>query len=493
MNYINVMNNSILPFFQALDWQNLMRSEQAINLPITLSLLDWKEPLSLDEIIRIVPGKRLVAFGMLGNRPIVAKLFYAAGNAQSHAKRDLLGTEALIAASIPTPKIFFTGTDVSKQIHILVYEKIVDAESLDTIWHTDHNNAHFASIMHAMTIELATQHVLGIVQHDLHFKNFLLAHHHIYTLDGGSITNANHPLEKKISLQNLALFFAQMGIGQSALQQELYKTYIQSRGWLDREKDYLYLQSTAHQYLNLRWKNLAKKVFRNSSAFAYLKTTTSSVMYDRHYYSAHFLKILQDPEKLFSDPKTRILKAGRTSTVAKINVDGHSLVLKRYNIKGFWHGLRRAFRPTRAATAWQLSQCLRLLGIPTAKPVAFIENRFLGCRGKSYFLMEYIEGRHAGEYFSTDHTDHSHFKTVACRIVKLIENLATLSLTHGDLKMTNILIKHHMPILIDLDGMKKHITQAGFKRAYANELTRLLSNWNNKPMVQRLFEEILHS
>jgi serine/threonine-protein kinase RIO1 len=73
----------------------------------------------------------------------------------------------------------------------------------------------------------------------------------------------------------------------------------------------------------------------------------------------------------------------------------------------------------------------------------------------------------------------------------VLENLAVLKITHGDLKMTNILIANQQPVLIDLDGMCEHQTFSGFKRVFNQEIKRFMENWRHLPAVQRLFEELM--
>jgi tRNA A-37 threonylcarbamoyl transferase component Bud32 len=165
-------------------------------------------------------------------------------------------------------------------------------------------------------------------------------------------------------------------------------------------------------------------------------------------------------------------------------------VVKRYNIKNTWHWLRRSLRVTRAAQSWRLSNLLRLFGVPTAKPVAFIEKRVLGLRNKSYFIMEYVNGEHMGEYFAKYKEDDAHFEKIAMRVVTLLNNLTKLRVSHGDLKVTNILIENDRPVIIDLDGMSEHASQAKASKAFKKDFKRFMKNWDRRPSVKALFERL---
>lgn len=483
------MKSNTTNLLQNISWEDLTSADRMTTVPFSLALTDSTDLLTIEEIIRIIPSKRLVAYATWGDRHVVAKLFYDS-KAKKHALRDFEGTEALQAAGVPTPACYYIGSDTTKKIHVLIFERLVDAENLATLWNLKTDLESIEPLLHAVTLELATQHVMGILQRDLHFKNFMVNENQIHTLDGGNIERHNKPIAKAESLENLALFFSQLGIGAEKLKQKLFHTYIQSRGWLVKSNDYHLLQAEVAQWNKKRWQQYEKKIMRDCTAFCELKAASSRIVYDRNYHSAKLVEFLKHPDEAFTKPDTIILKAGRSSTVAKIMLNGKPLVVKRYNIKNIWHRIRRLFRTTRALHSWRLAHYLQFFGISTAKPIAFIENNFFGMRGKSYFVMEYIDGTHLGNYFSKSIEDTS-YVLLATRVVRIFENLTRLSLTHGDLKMTNIMVVNEKPILLDLDGMKKHASQLGLKLAYNKEIKRFLANWDNSPSVKKLFERLL--
>lgn len=473
-------------------WKELHRADRTMPVPFQIPFTDINTTLVCDEIIRLLPGKRLVAFATWNEKPVVAKLFFQSGkHAKRHIEREVAGVEALVTSRTPTPKILWQGTALKQKVQVLIFERIMDAVSLDILWQEKKNTIEAVRLMQAATIELATQHVLGIEQRDLHLKNFLVTHKTIYTLDGGSIKQHPGILPKELSIDHLALFFAQLGVGTEELQEKLFQTYIKARSWIVKKADVDLLLKATRKWIEKRWERYHSKIQRNSTAFAYKKSITHLVMYDREYKTAAMDLLIKHPDAIFQHPDTQILKAGRSSTVAKIKIDDRYFVIKRYNIKNIWHRLRRCLRTTRAATSWILAQQLCLFGIPTAKPVAFVENRFFGLRGKSYFIMEYIEGPHAGDYFANYRDGNEAMISVAERIVALFVNLTKLRLTHGDTKMTNILIKNDQPYLIDLDGMMEHRSQIGLKMAFKNEMRRFMKNWETMPAVKSLFENIL--
>ncbi len=489
ISYINNMQADNIP---ETTWKDLLYANRStVIVPFQMKLGEHDAPLQCEQILRIMPGKRLVACGTWNDQMVVAKLFFGQRGAKRHYATELNGIETLLSSGVPTPRLLFYGTAYQKRVHVLLFEQIVDARNLEDLWQGKTSLEEQVPLMHAVTIELATQHVLGVVQTDLHFKNFLLKGNQIYTLDGGSIESYHEPLAKKPSLDHLGLFFAQLGVGTEKMQQALFQAYARARGWIVKPADIEYLNAAVKRWNQSRWTTYQEKVMRNCSAFARIKKPGALIMYDRDFLSDKFLAFLANPESVFTDPQNKILKKGRTATVVKANIDGKVLVVKRYNVKGAWHWLRRSLRTTRAAKSWRLANLLRLFGVPTPKPIAFIEKRFFGFRNKSYFVMEYVPGEHLGDYFAKYKQDDAHFEKIALRVITLLTNLTKLRLSHGDLKVTNILIHDDHPVMIDLDGMTEHKTKMGAAKAFKKDFKRFLKNWEKRPSVKAFFERLL--
>lgn len=459
---------------QELSQRDLLKFKRIIPVPFQIQLLDYSEPLICEEIIRILPGKRLVAFGTWREKRIVAKLFFGSKKIKQYASRDVKGIQALAESGILTPEIHFQGCSKNRDIQILIFERIEKAQPASE------------KVLKALALELATLHVSGILQHDLHFNNFLLKDDKIFMLDGGAIEKQNTPLDKEQSLNNFALLLSQVGINAKTIYKDLIDIYAESRGWKVKESDIIFLEKSITYWQSKRWKEFQKKINKECTAFCRLKTWIKTAVVVREFQGQDVSAFINNPEIVFTE-KNQLLKNGRSSTVIKTNLNEIPVVVKRYNIKNIWHGLRRCFRKTRAARSWQLSQYLSFIGIPTAKPLAFVEKQFLGFRGKSYFLMEEVKGMHLGEFFTQASVTFEDKKKIAKKIILLFTNLAQLRLSHGDLKMTNILIHNDQPVIIDLDGMKQHRFRLGFYKKFQNDIKRFMKNWDNQPEIAKLF------
>ncbi|MBN1684144.1 MAG: lipopolysaccharide core heptose(I) kinase RfaP [Gammaproteobacteria bacterium] len=225
------------------------------------------------------------------------------------------------------------------------------------------------------------------------------------------------------------------------------------------------------------WKNVQKK---GEKLYQKEKSKEKQEQYlkkkNGHYfmfYNKAFESSFNEIFKLFTarhnhfSNQPNLLKDGDTSTVTKYHIGDQYFVMKRYNIKGFWHGLKRAFQKSRAQKSWENAHRLLFHGFLTPKPIAMIEKRFWIFKRESYFLMEYIEGTNFSELLLTKQAE---------KVKQCITDLHKLRITHGDTKATNFIISNDNVYIIDLDAMKKHNAKKRLARAIKKDLTRFARN-----------------
>lgn len=445
-----------------------------------------------EEVVRLIPKRRMVVFGSWRGVPAVAKLFYDRKCATRHLAADVAGVKSMQDYKIPTPRLFYAGDCQDKKIQILIMERILEATSLETLWLERETDECVFATLHAVMVEVATQHVLGVMQRDMHLGNFLLSGKTIYTLDGAQISVKPQLLAKHESMENIALLLSQLGAGVQLLQQSLFLHYARARGWLLKPSDTTEIMFLIKQCDVQRWRRFEKKIFRHSTEFNRIARMGWRGMVERRYQNTDLNHFLKDPDSAFGHPAAVMLKNGRSSTVIKLKLDDQDYVIKRYNIKNSVHRLRRLFRPTRAAHSWCLAQKLSLFQVNTAAPVAFIESNWLGLRGKSYFVMKNVKGTDVKSYLTPYESEPYAAANIMQRIANLILSLKKLEMTHGDLKATNIIVDERgHPYFIDLDGAREHASLTGLRKAWSQDVKRFMRNFNTLPALGSVFKRLL--
>ena len=234
-----------------------------------------------------------------------------------------------------------------------------------------------------------------------------------------------------------------------------------------------------------RWKKYRNRIFQNDQEFVRRNDPgwLSVSLRDRE--SPAFTGLLADPDSSLGLPGSRLLKEGDTTTVWRTVVDGRPVVIKRYNLKGRFHRLRRALSRSRAATSWINAHRLLFHGMTTAPPLAMVEERMGPVRGRAWFISDYVAGetalQHMTRYPSGDGAESS-----ARALAEMFRRLAECRISHGDMKGSNIILSGEGPVLIDLDAMVGHRTQVRFLRRQQRDLRRFMKNWRNLPYVENL-------
>jgi tRNA A-37 threonylcarbamoyl transferase component Bud32 len=470
--------------------KQLHKAGRSIELPFCLSPEGSDDILHCQRLLRIVPGRRAVLLGKWGKREVVAKLFYWPLRINRHLKREEAGIRALLNAGIATADILYAGNARDTGVGVLLLKYIQTAGSFRDVWNAIDSQGEKHDLLRRFMQILAKMHQAGLKQRDLHLDNFLIKGHEIYSMDGSNIkrNKAGHPLKVAESLNNLALLFSLSIFRDRSMVRGLYTDYANVRGWEDTDDIFDDLQLRIERWRSRGMKRYLRKIFRESTEFICNKSLTRFMVCKRAYYTPAIAAFLDDPDRVLNDLENPLLKRGGSSTVGRIKIDDHDLVVKRYNIKGFWHGLRRCFMATRAAHSWRNAHQLFNLGIATPMPIAFLEKRFGPFRGTAYFINEYVEGPRAVDFFKG--SDLHQKLAIAREIAEIFEKLRLARISHGDMKATNIII-HQQPVLVDLDAMHVHINRRRFDAAHRKDIRRFFKNWIGSPEVDALFRDLI--
>jgi tRNA A-37 threonylcarbamoyl transferase component Bud32 len=441
------------------------------------------------EIIRHLPGKRLVGRGTWRGKEIVAKIYFHKWHARRHWRREQKGIQALTERGISTPALLYAGSTDDDKKFVLILRAITKAKNLLEVWDGTANERERIALLKRLITTVAEQHDSGVLQHDLHLRNFLKKGNEIYTLDGSEIMARNFSLSKSKSLDNLGLLLAQLPPHFDDFAPQMYVHYAKARGWKYDDRDFATLRVRLNRNRERRKKDYLNKVFRESTAFACERNIRWFLVVRKASASAELTALLEDPDAHMADG-AKFLKRGRSSTVSMIALGNKRVVIKRYNMKNIWHRLRRVVRRTRAATSWRNSNMLDFYGIDAAPPLAFLEWRFGPLRGRSYFISEYVEGTTAHEYFDSGQLNNDELRAATLALKESLKGLARFRIAHGDLKAPNIIFSAGKPVFTDLDAMHQYRTGFWYRRARRRDIERLLRNWKQRSEMQALFQDL---
>ena len=478
------------------DSHYLRSSGHTVKVPFQLQIdcVDGISELVCTEVLRVLPGKRLVCFGEWNGRQVLAKFFLDSGNATRHCTREMRGVRALRKAGIKTPDLLFKGTLSPGSTPVLGFQRIMHAQNLAEAWEQIADEDLRMTLLNQAVGVIANQHEAGIKQEDIHPGNFLIADQDIYTIDGDAVDAhlMGKPLAKRKSLQNVALFFAQFQPIYDDIAPKSFQVYAKKRGWEATGPLPTRLIKEIRRYRNHRTKHYLKKIYRECTDFVCRKSWNQYLVCDRNFYTEEFAGFIADPNTLVD--AGRVLKDGNSATVSQVVLGDRNFVVKRYNIKNFRHRLKRCLRPSRAWTSWRNAHRLSfILGIPTPKPIMLIENRWGPFRSTAYFISEYMEGSDMYGLLHSNGAKDIRQQEIINLAGNLLRMLAKASLSHGDFKATNFILSRGKLYVIDLDAMRKHRFRWRFRRAFRRDLKRFRQNWADLPEIEKVFLDQIDS
>ena len=456
---------------------------------IAVEAEDRKVELKIDSLLRIVPGKRLVALSTWQNRTVIIKIFISSNRWKRGMLKDIAGMNKLKRAQIPSPNLLLQTTTSDKKAGVLIIEYLRQGASLATLFDEAESEGDKKKVLQMGVKAVADCHEAGLWQNDIHLDNFMLCAGMVYVLDGADIKSQGNSLDTEIRLENFAMFLAQFPVSQDKNWRGLFDQYNKlALGSLSNDA-----ADFTKRIIKARRKRLnayERKLTRSTTANRREQGSNFFYIYDRSIHSPELDRFLADPDSFIVD--RQLLKDGNSSTVAMIKINKCNYVLKRYNIKNLWHGISRAFRPSRAHHSWCNASVLKMLGVPTAHPFLYLEERvFWLFRKRAYFLCEYIEGEDLGTAWKKQELEISENEIVTL-FGDLFEIMGDYRISHGDMKATNFLLQDKELYVLDLDSMVRNRSRESFIAKFSKDLKRFRKNWvgtSMEPKVETLLAE----
>lgn len=423
--------------------------------------------------LREVPGLRFVCPVDLEGRRCVAKFYNASSSrARRHYRREVRGLEALHSIDQPTPAIIYRGADRNDRVLAVVTERLPGARTLLDVWPSSTQDERRQWTQQTLRI-LFSQYRSGLIQQDVHLENFLISDGRVFAIDGGGIEMRRTVPGKRTIRSNVALFCAQFPEQDAPLVVDALFDTLAEAGHSETI-DTSGLLGEIDGKRRWRERKYLQKIYRNCTAFVMPRTPGRLTVIRRQSMTPELENIIRAPDETLSHGE--MLKAGNTCTVWATRAGSGELVIKRYNIKNPGHRFGRMFRETRAARTWRNSHRLLFHGVNCPRPVALVEERPWGLRGRAWAISERVSGVDIGQYL--DQAGQVERDAVFNDVAALLKRLAALRVSHGDMKATNLIWDEHGRLcILDLDSMCWHRRCASFQRRQRKDIARLLKNW----------------
>ncbi|MDH2240506.1 serine/threonine protein kinase [Pseudomonas sp. GD03909] len=439
--------------------------------------------------LRILPGHRYVGCAEWKGRTVLAKLMVGS-KAQRHYQLERRGALLLAEQQLLTPALLAEGWQDGEG-GWLIFDWLDHAKSLWDAWRAVETDVMLSDGQRDVLGEalelIARMHARGIWQADLHLDNLLRAGDQLFVVDGGGVKAEapGTPLSRERVLKNLGMFFAQLPAEIDPFIEELLVHYL-----LANSEHALPLEALLKDINKTRaWRlnDYLKKVARDCSLFS-ARSGAFGAQVVRRDEEAALQAVLADPNA--SIARGELLKDGGSATVASIESNGRSLLIKRYNIKNPLHWLKRFWRPSRAWHSWIEGNRLDFLGIATPRLLAVIESRWLWLRGPAWLITDLLSGEDIIARFQP-YLDSCPPADELSALDRLFSTLIRERISHGDLKGHNLFWEQGRWALIDLDAVQQHGSDASFARAYAKDRARFLRNWPTDSALYRLLDQRL--
>ncbi|WP_317847686.1 lipopolysaccharide kinase InaA family protein [Pseudomonas sp. HTZ2] len=462
------------------------------SLPLSVTLADaaGSADLQLLSLLRVLPGQRYVGAGIWRGTPVLAKLLVG-GNAARHFQRELEGVKLLAAQGLTTPQLLADGLKEGEGGWLL-FELLEGAQSLGDAWAAVENLPVLADeqqqVLGEALAAVAHMHAKGLWQEDLHLDNLLRHGGQLYFIDGGGIKaeTPGQQLSRQRVLENLGVFFAQLPKRLEPFIEELLVHYLLANA--EHALPLEALQKQIDKVRNWRLKDYLEKAGRECTLFS-VERSLSGLRAIRRAEVPAMLSVLQNADALID--AGHLYKTGGAASVARIEVDGRTLVLKRYNIKNTAHWFKRFWRPSRAWHSWIEGHRLEFLDIATPRPLAVLEQRVMGLRSRAFLVTEYADGPDLIECFQPYVESGEAPEEQVQALVHLMQQLIRERISHGDFKGHNLFWQDGQWSLIDLDAMCQHATQLSFAPAYARDRARMLRNWPSGSALHQRLDALL--
>ncbi len=198
----------------------------------------------------------------------------------------------------------------------------------------------------------------------------------------------------------------------------------------------------------------------------------------KRFFNEGLSEVISNPDKFMSKGEEIKFEAG--NHVVGLDLPNHSIFIKKFQIKGAFHYIRKFFSPTRAITAWKATHWLNAAGIKTINPLAVIEIYDSFTTTESYLITLKQSGERLDQMKITESLE----SLIPNKMGALIKRLGWIGFNHGDAKGSNFFFDKNSLIVSDLDACKRRIFQITLDNKLSKDKKRITKSFENHPKIQ---------
>lgn len=215
-----------------------------------------------------------------------------------------------------------------------------------------------------------------------------------------------------------------------------------------------------------------------------------AMQWDAHLPSDLVEQLWRDPRSLLAEGQT--LQEKPRCTVVRLQHPQGLFTLKHHNWGGPIRTFKKSLRRAPAKQSWLDGRHLYAAGVPTPRPLAYVEYR-LGPLGVcSYLLTEYIAGTTLYRLMRHNQPSEEVVLHFARQVAGIWQKLDDLCISHNDMKTENFMIDLTGRVwLIDLEKMRRHRHPEQARRRHAQDASRMFHprNWRTNPEAAEIFRQ----
>ncbi|MCK0153643.1 hypothetical protein MWU49_08015 [Alcanivorax sp. S6407] len=401
------------------------------------------------KVLRLIPGKRMVAAGEWQGQPVVAKLFFLDQCAAGH-EAAVLGQLASKGIRVPAVKAVEPHEDGS----ILLLEKVPGEDLGITL------QAGFSESRAEQVLDMVwSLFQAGWLQTDLHFGNFFAEKDGLCCIDAGAMKPVAEGNLRALK-DNLALFVVQTTLQH---QQRLMALVVARMAQWGLQAGGFEAQCRGR--LQRRIRQADKKWARTCTAIEVTEERDRKVYRDRSQRQEELLGLCTALDRV------PVLKEG-----SRVRVHGNEhWIIKHYHSMGLKGRVRQKLLQSHGMISWKRGHSWDLLGIPTPRPALLVEFVAGERAGQSIIIFPRCDGQQLSVLMESDR---ERAKECADTVRQWLRHFHWAGLRHGDLKAQNILVNEQNAItFIDLDAANFTSLNRRADAWHQREVQRFEKNW----------------